>query len=82
MIHLFGRNFNEVGDSNTGLLLKTDGPIKIQWAKNKFIDLLDSNGALNFPVKGFYKEGNKIVSTANPSSSVSLKEILDYLINK
>lgn len=38
-IQLFGRSYNQYGDSNTDILIKTKGQVKIQWG-SKFIDLI------------------------------------------
>lgn len=40
MISIFGGNYNELGDTNSNLLLKTQGSVKIQ-VGDRFIDLLD-----------------------------------------
>lgn len=38
-IQLFGRSYNQYGDSNTDVIIKTKGQVKIQWG-SKFIDLI------------------------------------------
>lgn len=38
-IQLFGRSYNQYGDSDTDVIIKTKGQVKIQWG-SKFIDLI------------------------------------------
>lgn len=38
-VQLFGRSYNQYGDSNTDVIIKTKGQVKIQWGA-KFIDLI------------------------------------------
>lgn len=45
MVKLFGRSYETLGNSNSDLILKTKGQVKIQWG-NKFIDLI-KNGKID-----------------------------------
>ena len=38
-VQLFGRSYNQYGDSDTDVIIKTKGQVKIQWGA-KFIDLI------------------------------------------
>ena len=51
---LFGRNYSQVGDSNSDFLIKTRGQVKVQWG-SMFIDLI-KDGKINVNSKFIYKE--------------------------
>lgn len=55
-LSLFGRNYNQVGNSNSDFLIRTKGQVKIQWG-TMFIDLI-KDGKINVNSKFIYKEDN------------------------
>lgn len=55
-LSLFGRNYSQVGNSNSDVLIKTKGQVKIQWG-TMFIDLI-KDGKINVNSKFIYKENS------------------------
>lgn len=55
-LSLFGRNYNQIGSSNSDFLIKTKGQVKIQWG-TMFIDLI-KDGKINVNSKFIYKENS------------------------
>ena len=51
---MFGRTYNEVGNTNSDFIIKTRGQIKVQYG-HKFIDLI-KNGKLNTEDSSVFKE--------------------------
>lgn len=51
---LFGRSYSQIGSSDSDLLMKTRGQVKIQWG-SKFIDLI-KDGKINADSKFIYVE--------------------------
>lgn len=62
-IQLFGRSYNQLGDSNSDIILKTKGQIKIQWG-SRYIDLIkdgkiSTDSTFIFKVDNYSKIGVK-----------------------
>lgn len=67
---IFGKSYNKIGNTNSNLLLKTKGSIKIQWGR-KFFDLI-KDGKLNIDTKFIY--------TVSDSSSIGNSDGI-YVLN-
>lgn len=46
MLNAFGRNYEEFGTSDNGMMLKNSGKIKYQWG-NSYRDLIDNDGNIS-----------------------------------
>ena len=83
-LQMFGRSYNQFGDSNTDVIIKTKGQVKIQWG-SKFIDLIkDGKIAIDssfiFKVQDVSKIGGKDGIYVVGEESVYLK-VGDSTIN-
>ena len=63
-LSIFGRSYSQIGNSNSDILLKTKGQVKIQWG-NKFIDLL-KDGKINSDSSFIFK--------ASDTSKIGVKD--------
>ena len=52
-IKLFGRSYNQIGNSDADVIIKTKGQLKLQYG-NKFIDLI-KDGKLNVNTEFIFK---------------------------
>lgn len=55
--NMFGRSYNQIGDTQNDFIIKTSGQVKIQW-RNKFIDLI-KDGKINTESKFIYQVSSK-----------------------
>ena len=67
---LFGRIFDSIGSSNSDLLLKTKGQIKVKYG-NKYIDLI-KDGNINYPKETIQKLINENVDSKIAKQEISL----------
>lgn len=55
-LSIFGRSYQQVGNSNSDFLIKTKGQVKVQWG-SKFIDII-KDGKINVDSKFIFKVSN------------------------
>lgn len=67
---LFGRIFDSVGSSNSDLLLKTKGQVKVKYG-NKYIDLI-KDGNINYPKETIQKLINENIDSKIQKQEVQL----------
>ena len=79
MVNMFGRDYEEIGDSKKGLILKNSGKIKIQWGST-FLDLLDKEGKLN--IKEPIKDIDFITTVSNISDIKKAGTYYDETLNQ
>lgn len=67
---LFGRIFDSIGSSNSDLLLKTKGQVKVKYG-NKYIDLI-KDGNINYPKETIQKLINENIDSKIQKQEVQL----------
>lgn len=75
-VKLFGRVYDSIGSSQSDLLLKTKGQVKIQWG-NKFIDLI-TDDKINFPKESVQKMIDQSASELKSQLNIPSNVILLY----
>lgn len=82
-ITLFGRSYSQIGNSDSDILMKTKGQVKIQWG-NKFIDLI-KDGKINVETKFIFsgdvgtKEGIYVLEDGSVYLKVKDKDAIPLI---